>query len=183
MVHVAGGLGFESNARGISASLSPGALAAWPLLFVALAASLAAPSSEASVGAPWWRRSCAFYVDFVTLFAFATVPFCLLALVIEHGSLPPPWEFSRSESHSTDILLSVGFFPVFAFLWAGLGLAFHKRITTPGALAFNVQLDPGKDVPLWRLAVFGVFGYYGQFIPLFSFLAYGLTPRAFMRAA
>ena len=50
------------------------------MLFVALAASLAAPASETPVRAPWWRRSCAFYVDFVTLFAFATVPFCLLAL-------------------------------------------------------------------------------------------------------
>lgn len=91
------------------------------------------------------------------------------------------WEFQRAGGTVLDTFYSFIFVPIFLSIWAGFGIALHPKVTTPGALIANISLEVRQDLPFWRLAVFGIFAYYGVFIPLFKIFALGVEVKSRMR--
>jgi hypothetical protein len=151
---------------GAHVTMHPLLLAAWPLVFVSVLVSLTADAQTGGHPAHWSRRITACVIDGGTFAHCLFVPYALLVLVCEVGGMPPPWESARSESSLIDSVYILLFLPLFFALWAGLGLALHPRVTTPGALVCNITLGTAKPESVKRLATQGLFAYFR--IPFFA---------------
>ncbi len=171
---VSGGFSFNSYNGATNISLPPIDLASWMLMVIAtFSIDLNPPAPVPFVKAPWWKQSVAFICDFVWLFYLLFVPVALIELIIHLGHLPPPWNIADSQVKYPFIEAIIFIFP-FCIFWSGMGLALHPRIRTPGMVLANIDLRlEGSNTPA-KIAFFGIFAYYGVFIPLFKYFAMGL---------
>ncbi|MDH5354650.1 MAG: hypothetical protein OEY09_09435 [Gammaproteobacteria bacterium] len=177
------GFHFSITNNMLSVFLSPWTLLSWPLLLIPLITSLNEKSKGSEELAPWWRGAVAFLIDGPLLMSIFAIPLCLLVLVLENGGIPSSWLIERKAGTSKDTLYTILFLFMFIATWSGIGLCLHPKITTPGALAANVTLKVKGNLPAWRLAFFGVFAYYGVFIPFFKHFAIGVEVEKHIRAA
>lgn len=177
---VEGGFHLGSHNGMTSISLPPLVLSSWVFFLLAAAATEFSEIQQGMTKAPWWRKSLSFIYDFYLFFCLLFIPATFLALVIELGGFPPPW--SVIDSVSTNNAFSVMFFLICLFLfWGGMGLALHPRIRTPGMILSNIDLRVEQPVSLPKIAFFGLFGYYGVFIPLFNLFSQGVKASGTMR--
>jgi hypothetical protein len=166
-----GGLNVHISNNFVSASMSPWALLAWPFLLASLLSSLQANLKSTETAAPWWRGTVAFLIDAPLVMSIIIIPLCLLILVVESSGLPSSWEIDRRSDSVADLIYAILYVPTFAAVWIGIGMCLHPRITTPGCLVANITLSVQENLPMWRLALLGIFAYYGVFIPLFKIFA------------
>jgi hypothetical protein len=161
---------FGSGGAHLSASLSPIALAAWPLALVAVAGSWRIRSRAATNDGPRWPRVLlALYVDFASYLIVAVVPACLLALWLESIATGEfSWKFTRNFARPSDALTSAVALFVFAAFWAFFGIPMWASRRSPGGLLAGVVLHTTAPVPFWRSAVFGVFQYFALAVPGFE---------------
>ena len=170
----AGGFAYQFQNNLVSISLPPLALSAWLLIFLStFSFEINTSDSSATIKAPWWRQSLCFLFDFLWLFHLLFIPTTLILLVAHVGHFPPPWLVSDATTSNPSLANSV-FFLMFFFFWAGIGLALHPNIRTPGMVLTNIDLRITNSTSAPKIAFFGVFSYYGVFIPLFNIFAIGL---------
>lgn len=178
-----GGYEYSGGTSGWSVTLFPGTVIAWPFFACALILALQAKPVEPSRSAAWWRRFGSLFVDWLTVLTITSVPECLLALAFEHGTLPPPWSFSRSHSEPTDWILFAVAIVSFAACWVCAGFALHPRITSPGALIFGISIRTKSPVSNRRLAAVGLIAYFSTAIPWFGSKQSGIEVQVGMRDA
>jgi hypothetical protein len=116
------------------------------------------------------------------LFGLLFIPVTFLNLVIVLGGLPPPWSISESISTINAIAVAVSLICFFLF-WAGLGLALHPRVRTPGMILCNIDIRTENPASMLKMAFFGVFAYYGVFIPFFNLFARSIKANGTMHGA
>ena len=168
------GFGFESHNGVTSISLSPLVLVTWIFVFIAVFSTKISETNPTSIKAPWWCKTISFFYDFILFFILLFVPVTFLSLVIELGGLPPPWSITDIVSSKNNYLFLTSIIS-FILFWAVMGLALHPRIRTPGMMLCNIDLRVKDNTPTLLILLFGVFGYYGVFIPLFNVFALGIS--------
>ena len=180
LVIISGGYHYQSHNGIVNIHLAPLSLVSWLLFLIAsLSIESRTVNSDGSV-APWWRKSVSFIYDFIWLFSLLLIPLALVSLYIHLGHFPPPWHIENSPTQS-GIVEGIIFVLVFFAFWAGLGLCLSPKIQTPGMSLTNIDLSVGPEVSKLRLSIFGVFAYYGVFIPFFSIFSMGLKPQGVCR--
>lgn len=164
----------------VSVIIDPYMLMAWPLMFIALLLSSRSQRTVLGDLSPWWRGALAFIIDFFCIFSFLMVPASFLLLTSEIGGFPPPWAIEGAiTGYFSFIYMPAAFFVLILF-WTGIGLSLDPRVTTPGVIITGIHIEVGHNVALWRLMLFGVFSYYGLFIPLFKIFSFGTSAKVYL---
>jgi len=181
LVVVTEGFYFKLNPGVFSVAIDPLVLVAWVLMMIALVASLNVPARRSETLAVWWQSSLAFIVDSSLIVSSLVIPFCLVVLVSENDGTIFLWEINREPGLQIDHIYSTVLMLTVLVAWAGIGLVLHPKITTPGALMMNVVLTTETDIPVWRLAIFGGFAYFGLFISFFTIFASDVRAIVWLR--
>ncbi len=174
VVLAAGGFSVKSHGGLVSISLPPATLVAWVFFVLSLASLKVKVSIRGVKNAPWWKKSLSFIYDFFVFFGSLFIPLTFLYLVAGLGGLPSPWLIEEAVVPKGIIIDVIGVV-CFIVFWGGMGLALHPNVRTPGMILLNIDLRLEEPASIVRIALFGVFRYYGVFIPLFNVFAQGLT--------
>jgi len=170
------GFQYRSYNGVLNIALSPLSLVSWIMFLISSLSIEFRAGRPNGNDAPWWRKSVAFLYDANWLFCILLIPINFLVLISYHGSLPPPWEIVDGliEYRFIEFLL---FIFVFLSLWAAVGLCLSPNIRTPGMMLTNIDLSVDNDVSKSQLCTYGVFAYYGVFIPFFNAFSKGISPK------
>ncbi len=180
LIFIGHDMGYQQTGDFLSVTLDPYVLLTWPCLFAALILSARSHRTVSDDLSPWWRGAISFIVDFACLLFFITIPLSLLILISEIGGFPPPWQIEGMVNGHFSFIYTPIFFALFFILWVGIGLALDSRITTPGAVITGIHIEAPSDVPLLSVMLFGVFSYYGLFIPIFKIFSFGTIPKVYL---
>ena len=106
----------------------------------------------------------------------------MLALYIHLGHFPPPWQIEDSQTQN-GIVEGIPFLVMLVTFWVALGLCLSPNFQTPGMALANIDLAVETEASNLKLSIFGVFAYYGVFIPLFNIFSMGLNPKGVCRGS